>query len=493
MPLPLGTTLVTVTEDYTRSDGTVPRVHATFELSHPIYVNGTTIVIDPIEVDVTNGHLSVQLAALPDGHWYRVTQIVDGHREPVRNIPLPATPTTVKLDQLGDVDPVVPGMIRVVSVDGHLPDATGNIDLPGTGGSGGVASVNTKLPDGGGNVTLTAADVGALTQTTGDTRYVQPGALDPYATDADLTAGLAGKADLVGGKVPQAQLPAIALVEFLGTVASQAAMLALTGQRGDWTTRTDLGTDWQLIADDPTQLSSWREMTYPPSPVSSVAGRTGAVVLAKGDVGLANVDNTSDAAKPISTATQGALDGKETAGVAAAAIAGHLTEGDPHSQYLTPAEADALYARQPIVRQAWITTGDINPLPNTSGAWQALSGFELAIPAAVGDYVSLDVNALRKGTANAFLDIGVLVGSSIVRFLASGTSTPGFEGDPGWYTPSAGLVGRAAPRGFTVASDDRDSGNVRFVVAVKADATGILYASSNYPFYWRATNYGPVG
>lgn len=45
-------------------------------------------------------------------------------------------------------------------------------------------------------------------------------------------------------------------------------------------------------------------------PVTSVAGKTGAVTLAKGDVGLGNVDNTSDAAKPVSTATQTALDAK---------------------------------------------------------------------------------------------------------------------------------------------------------------------------------------
>ncbi|MBD2107424.1 hypothetical protein [Nodosilinea sp. FACHB-13] len=44
------------------------------------------------------------------------------------------------------------------------------------------------------------------------------------------------------------------------------------------------------------------------APVQAVAGRTGAVVLAKADVGLGNVDNTPDAAKPISTATQAALD-----------------------------------------------------------------------------------------------------------------------------------------------------------------------------------------
>ena len=44
--------------------------------------------------------------------------------------------------------------------------------------------------------------------------------------------------------------------------------------------------------------------------VTSVAGKTGAITLAKGDVGLGNVDNTSDANKPVSTAQQAALDGK---------------------------------------------------------------------------------------------------------------------------------------------------------------------------------------
>lgn len=44
--------------------------------------------------------------------------------------------------------------------------------------------------------------------------------------------------------------------------------------------------------------------------VTSVAGKTGAVTLDKADVGLGNVDNTSDASKPISTATQNALDTK---------------------------------------------------------------------------------------------------------------------------------------------------------------------------------------
>lgn len=44
--------------------------------------------------------------------------------------------------------------------------------------------------------------------------------------------------------------------------------------------------------------------------VDSVAGKAGVVVLDKADVGLSNVDNTSDLNKPISNPTQAALDNK---------------------------------------------------------------------------------------------------------------------------------------------------------------------------------------
>lgn len=54
--------------------------------------------------------------------------------------------------------------------------------------------------------------------------------------------------------------------------------------------------------------------------VASVAGKTGTVTLAKADVGLSNADNTTDLLKPISTATQTALNGKlGTTATAAAA------------------------------------------------------------------------------------------------------------------------------------------------------------------------------
>lgn len=72
--------------------------------------------------------------------------------------------------------------------------------------------------------------------------------------------------------------------------------------------------------------------------VTSVAGKTGVVTLDKGDVGLSNVDNTSDTNKPISTAVQSALDLKAPSdhvgatgnahGVATTSIAGFMSAAD---------------------------------------------------------------------------------------------------------------------------------------------------------------------
>lgn len=88
-------------------------------------------------------------------------------------------------------------------------------------------------------------------------------------------------------KLPAAQLPAIAITEFLGASANQAAMLAKVGQQGDWTIRTDSGTVWVITGATPTQLASWTELGYPTSPVTSVNSKTGIVVLAPIDIGAA--------------------------------------------------------------------------------------------------------------------------------------------------------------------------------------------------------------
>lgn len=68
------------------------------------------------------------------------------------------------------------------------------------------------------------------------------------------------------------------------------------------------------LANDTKKIYKWNGLTYQelsPSEVTSVNTQVGDVVLTKDDVGLDQVDNTSDLDKPISTATQNALDDKE--------------------------------------------------------------------------------------------------------------------------------------------------------------------------------------
>lgn len=165
-----------------------------------------------------------------------------------------------------------------------------------------IKTINGETILGAGDLTIDKTDVGlGNVDNTSDA--------DKPISTATQTA-LDNKADLVGGKVPSSQIPAIAISEFLGAVNSQAAMLALLGQEGDWCIRTDVDLTYILIGTDPTDIDNWQEIVTPTGAVTSVNGYTGVVVLDQNDIGLGNVDDTSDLNKPISTATQTALNGK---------------------------------------------------------------------------------------------------------------------------------------------------------------------------------------
>ena len=74
-----------------------------------------------------------------------------------------------------------------------------------------------------------------------------------------LAAGAANGAATLGadGKLPVSQLPPLAVNETF-TVANQAAMLALTAERGDVAIRSDLsGAAYLLTADAPATLANW--------------------------------------------------------------------------------------------------------------------------------------------------------------------------------------------------------------------------------------------
>ena len=140
---------------------------------------------------------------------------------------------------------------------------------------GAVTSVNGQA----GTVTLTSADIGlGNVNNTSDVNK-------PVSTATQNA--LNTKADLVGGKVPTSQLPSLAVSEYLGPAATQAAMLLLSGERGDWCIRTDSSSTFVLVSDGGSSIGDWQELATPASPVSSVNGYTGAVVLGAADVGAA--------------------------------------------------------------------------------------------------------------------------------------------------------------------------------------------------------------
>ncbi|WP_049974544.1 right-handed parallel beta-helix repeat-containing protein [Azospirillum sp. B4] len=94
------------------------------------------------------------------------------------------------------------------------------------------------------------------------------------------------------GKLLTNQLPALSITD-TWTVASQAAMLALTAQRGDVAVRSDSSQAYILAADDPAVLANWVQLPHPAAPVLSVFGRTGAVAAAAGDYTAAMITNTA--------------------------------------------------------------------------------------------------------------------------------------------------------------------------------------------------------
>ena len=124
-------------------------------------------------------------------------------------------------------------------------------------------------------------------------------------------------------KIPLAQIPDSVLggQQYQGTwnatTNTPAIPTAAIGNKGWYYSVSVAGTtningisSWAVGDEIISNGSAWQKIVNV-SAVNSVNGYTGVVVLGKADVGLGNVDNTSDAAKPVSTATATQLALKE--------------------------------------------------------------------------------------------------------------------------------------------------------------------------------------
>lgn len=100
------------------------------------------------------------------------------------------------------------------------------------------------------------------------------------------TGSAAGNVVVVGndGKISADLMPDLAITDTF-VVENEAAMLALTAQRGDVAIRSDISKTFILKATPATTLSNWQELKMPASPVQSVNGKTGNVQLTASNVG----------------------------------------------------------------------------------------------------------------------------------------------------------------------------------------------------------------
>lgn len=154
-----------------------------------------------------------------------------------------------------------------------------------------------------------------------------------------------------------------------------------------------VGSSGQVLSSDPATPTGMRWVTPATggsggvAGVSSVNGRIGDVTLARADVGLANVDNTSDFAKPVSSATQTALNAKADS----TTVTSHINStANPHSTTksqiglgnvddTSDASKPVSVATQAALDQK-MNSGDL------SASYAGLNGAGRVIPAQLGQF-----------------------------------------------------------------------------------------------------------
>lgn len=185
---------------------------------------------------------------------------------------------------------------------------------------------------------------------------------------------------------------------------------------------------------------------YEFSLVRSVAGKTGNVTLAKGDVGLGNVDNTSDLNKPISNAVKAELDKIKNGTTVVANPTETGTEdltslqvgGTVYNiaatpiEYMTDEEVDALFLL-PIPSFAEATWEQIAQVSEAGTAQDYFSvGDEKTISLTTGEQVTLVILGFNHDDLTSGGKAGITIGmkellATKYRMNASNTNAGGWD------------------------------------------------------------------
>ena len=216
--------------------------------------------------------------------------------------------------------------------------------------------------------------------------------------------------------------------------------------------------------------------------VNSVAGKTGDVVLSKSDVGLSNVDNTSDLNKPISTAVQTALNGKASTALAVGGStpSNGLISGTDKNKLDTVAYGATVNSTDFYLLNRANHTGT-QAISTISGLQSALDAKQATMSAGTGisivnNTISLSGSSFAvKQAGNAMLN-NVNSSTSSVQILAANASRLGMvivnDSNQPMYVAFAGTASTTSYSIVLQPSDTYETSALVYTGAVSAIWTG---------------------
>jgi hypothetical protein len=511
--------LVTVTASYLTPDGDAAVGTVTFTPSITPATEGA-LVPAPLAVTLVDGALSVDLLATDDAGWaapgwtYRVAERIRGARPRSYNIEVPAGSPTLDLALVAPV--VDPAAVTAYLLTSQLGaalgvaslDADGQVPLsqlghaPSGGGGSGTPS-NTVTAETSYGISSSAG--AATTYSRGDHTHGTPALGTSGSTAAAGNHNHSGTYDPAGTAVVAVAAHEADTTNVHGIADTAALATTAAVAAGYQPLDADLTTIAGLTptTDNVIQSvgSAWASRT--PAQLKST------LALAKADVGLGSVDNTSDAGKPVSTAQQTALNLK-------ADLASPTFTGTPAAP-----TAGAGTSTTQLATTAFVTTADNlkAPLasPTFTGTPSLPTGTTGVTQSAGNSTTALATTAFVTTADNlkANLASPTFTGTPAAPTAAQGTNTTQLattayvQTEAGLLVPKSLvdakgdlLVGSAADTvarlavgsdGQVLTADAASTNGVKWAAAGGGSGTDFKVGHSPWSGKWSRGNYGPVG
>ena len=272
----------------------------------------------------------------------------------------------------------------------------------------------SPTPTIGGDVAELRADVDALSGT------AWGGITGTLSSQTDLQTVLNSKSEFSGSYVDLTNKPTLgdAAAKNTGTIAGTVAAGDHTHPGGavSW---GDVGgtlsnqTDLQTALDGKQATGSYEPAN------ANIQAHIGSVSnphsVTKAQVGLANVDNTSDAAKPVSTATQTALDAKEpaNANIQAHVVSAHAPSNAQKNSDILKAEIEAKL------------TGEISSHTHAGGSGAGQLSLAFVADGAALALTNMAVALQFLGNSHRFATKADLTSYTQVRLIVNKQATAG--------------------------------------------------------------------